>query len=69
MGYSFEIIQVAYHKFTAPDMPIGTIPCTIECNAYHFFVEIMLGHAGRNMCMVMLHLDYREIAEFKPGPS
>src|SRR5262245_15591103 len=57
MGGAAESPVVADQELAAPDVSVCAEPGPVEGDADHGFCQPMLGHAARQMRMVMLHAE------------
>src|SRR5512140_864026 len=55
MSAAFEAGKVGDQEFSSPNLAIGAVSGAIEGNADHLSFEVILRHATRDVCMVVLH--------------
>ncbi len=57
MAAAFEIQEIAYQKFAAPNPAIGSVARTIERHADNLAVDSVIGHATGDVRVMMLNPD------------
>ena len=61
MGNATEFTPKALKKLAAPDRSVRAIPGTIPCETEHRARQLVLGHAGRHMGVMVLNSHERSI--------
>ena len=56
---SFESIQICQKDFSSPDRTVCSIAGSVKRYADHLIRTVILCHAGKNVCIMVLYLHYR----------
>src|SRR5689334_17816220 len=59
MDHAFGVAEVSHKKLAAPEFSIETKPKPVKSNADHFPLDLVVGHAARDVRVMMLHSDLR----------
>src|ERR1700690_2671520 len=61
MSSAFECQVIGDEDFTSPDGPVGTVTGAVEGKADHLAIEMIFGHAGGDVRVVVLYGDVLEV--------
>ena len=64
MGPAFEAGQVCDEKLSAPNLTVGSIAGAVERHANHVLAQMVLGHTGGDVSVMVLHPDPFQSIQF-----